>query len=1299
MDRIEAEDPKYIIKYEPTDITSLKDSLEAYVQLIESGEAFQNNYCVAHFEPFNAVVLPFFEDQPLVYDFIFRRVFRDYQKEQTLHGQVLTETLFFACALRFPEMKEDLRLAGERIVAYARMLNDSSEMWLTYEEPFAIEALTLLACVYPEYGYLIAGFLVPYWDDEHMPESLYVLADWARKKGINRDTIKAYAYCDNTAARACVLGYDTYNNIDNAAELGLNFLAHFRNNADDYQYFKEELAKRFQKQPYVQYSNDRDNHVLNPVEVLFLELMRPVYPYDIYSDDFDKDDYLTQTFVTDSAEAEIEQVNKFIEEHLGTSIVILASQHKRSLSKPQKQPEKHSNPFHNWETFVTQELGSDVWRYVTHGLYETELNKINAKPVYSTSRNHSHELYHELAEEVWSEEDFKDNQEDILRPLFKRFLKWDAEGEYKKDGFLLRFLDVLFRLNGYEPFSEEVEELADDLELCSIDDFRKRYSAHWFTELSKSLKQMGSYVDYASREKLHNCYKIINENREEAIDKISDLFNKKSLRSEAGEIRTGKGYGAAELLAFAAYMLWVDKHEEQGDALTDAAEEYLNELLVDKLLLDLYGETNFPKDYLVKQIMGEGEIHLSDAEILRYREEYAEWLRFTKYINDGYIEKDGQRLNSKHSKAEALQILEFFLEYEDEDLSPQQKQIHWLRNFSEETQKLLYAAFVVAQNGNLTASDAAQRLLQLTFALAPVKTAHLLSKSFKKDLYELDSLPRMASMLESFKETGLSEQAYWAYLLSEYGQWRDREEQSYYKVLLQEWSADAHEVSEAGFLRPMHLRQQKALEEGFYLLSNEQQINVLNDANAYFKERSFSKVYNKYLLQLFDRELKERAAVVQAENYFYRRLKGEGYAVEFVEWDKWKHYPEYADEVLNHIQVEKPEKLADEKHAEQLWERKTWSYIVLKKQGKHLVPVWGEDTLWLLQQGFDAESISQAHVKAVIIDDTCPQEYIDELKDYASRSFAYIIRSMVKAYLQNHCSFEEAERFFRYGIDSYFFLDIRTYFDYSYTDILLKVEPTLMKNAFCMLGAIDGKYLKNEYDHKDEAHLNLLMSFGVDNRAIFQMLLQKNDYRFISRLARQINIQDYVLESKIAQQLNLLSCMAHLSRYYPFILSLRNSKSAKLSKHVEMLATKYKMEETREPAYHIVDFGVYQMGGQAGISDDGKRKVVNEPVCTNQTQHIKGEVGMYFGFRFTTSTPDLSPKVLDHQVIVVHPVRHSVTGELISKESSWKQNGYSESNIFLGWYFENEETLLPGTYQMLVCDMGVVLAEKSFVIY
>jgi hypothetical protein len=326
--RLEEFDTKYPIVYTPGDVESMRDALGKYTDLVISGEAFEDDYCVAHFvHSCDKLPLSYFKKHPELMKIIrsehyYSSSMREEEMED-VQSMMTGETLFFICAMMHPELELDVKKACEGIVKYARSKNDSSRMWLTCEYPFGIEPLYITARTYPKYGYLLASFLVPYWDDEHMPEALFELASWTSKVGITEDSIKAFCYCDNSRARENVLGYDTWDGGgEEPVESDFDLVTYFRENNDAYEAFIDQLADRYEETPFLQtYEDDEREYIEKPIVSLVLDMLYVHHPYDVWDDDFDRDEYFLNHFVKGSAEQDIDYIKRRIEEKLKRPIV------------------------------------------------------------------------------------------------------------------------------------------------------------------------------------------------------------------------------------------------------------------------------------------------------------------------------------------------------------------------------------------------------------------------------------------------------------------------------------------------------------------------------------------------------------------------------------------------------------------------------------------------------------------------------------------------------------------------------------------------------------------------------------------------------------------------------------------------------------------------------------------------------------------------------------------------------------------------------------------------------------------
>jgi len=258
------------------------------------------------------------------------------------------------------------------------------------------------------------------------------------------------------------------------------------------------------------------------------------------------------------------------------------------------------------------------------------------------------------------------------------------------------------------------------------------------------------------------------------------------------------------------------------------------------------------------------------------------------------------------------------------------------------------------------------------------------------------------------------------------------------------------------------------------------------------------------------------------------------------------------------------------------------------------------------------------------------------------------------------------------------------------------VDEKIRLSALKVFGMISPEALDLRTDLSMREYCDLLVQYRVDRQAVFKFLMEKKEYSLIRNLALKVDLSRFILKEKIDDQMTVLSALAHLPQYHPFILSLEKAKSKKLQAHVKMLIERYTIKAPEGTPFRVVDYGVYRMGRATDPQGTSTRKTANEPECISRTTRFKGEPGMFFGLRFTAVCPEEAPRVSVHKVTVTHPYRNEA-GMVQEARSSWDQNGYSSSNIFMGWYFEPAEELLTGNYHMAAHDTdGHLLAEMMF---
>ncbi|MDC7221996.1 MAG: DUF3859 domain-containing protein [Spirochaetales bacterium] len=1301
--------PKYIFNYDPNRVDSIREALQQYGEWVLTGEAFEQDYCVVRFNPeIDHAGMEDFKSHPVIYKFLHEKTGRD-KEDVDLKDELLTETLLFAYALKFPELKEDLFNTARDFVTFARALNDSSKMWITCEEPFALEPLLLLAHVYPEYGYLLTSFLIPYWDDEHMGNSLYCITDWIDSIGINKDSLKAFCYCDNGMAREIMLGYNSCYGGGESPGIKSRFdlISYFRESEEHYQLFKDLLVQRYKEMPYMPYTEDSVKWSRqNPIADLVLNLMFVHYPYNTWDDDFDIDEYFTQNFVQKSAEDEILELRNYVEQKLGHPIVD-KNVFKNNKAMLKYDPAKYiaednmpqDDPLSNWKEFIVKgvEEGDAVWNYIATGENKDILTSLPKTNIYSEAEQGYFELIKEF-ENFYSMESLWRWLKSLLQTLYKKLMLWGINKDLQKDTLneiFHRLLDVLFALNGHAPFQEETKEfIIDHIGFISEEEFESRFKSSWFKILMTELEELGNYV---YRENIETFKNLIYSNYDDALIRLpEELFTlDESFDAEDYfENSQIKKYSKADIAVLAVCLLHHNQNHNIDDAITESARNYLNKYGSGLLFYNLLTGTTFPRaDWLMTVKYGNteniGRRLLDDYEKIKEPLDKLE-----QYIYKGHITVNEDPCSALESEEIAIAILDEYLECDRDRISDKQKQYGWFRSIDKSTQKLLYMAHLASGCKGLNCSDASSRILKQAFHYGPVKTSHFLAKTYKPHKYKRDNKENMLTMLGKFKEQGLSAEGYWAYILEELSDNEDSDK-NYFKAIVTEWAKIEQTTLPGDFV---FAGEAYALKKGYRLLPWNVQLEILDFAIHELSISGLTDFKDELFIQSFLRVLKQRTAIEPLPVYFKNRLEKEGSLYQYID-SEWKNYPELVDQMYS-IQLDKPSDIKTTDYDEEFNNLDGEKYIILQKQEDKLTPLSGQKVLWLIQKTFSKTECSRyIPAKVVVIDQSCPGEILDEYSAYAKQDYRSMVIGRTEAFLKDPLSASNAEleNIFRFGTYySPFTERFSNYFDISVKDNLGDLSRPLQGKILRLLGLISPECLEIDMDMKSYEYFDLLLDSKVETRAILKYLLNHRRIYEISLLARKVSLSKYIYQEKLADQMLILDCVADRAEYHPLIMKFEDHKSSKMRNLVKQLKEKYGINSFQNQDFTMVDYGIYNLQETHESKENPGLTSVKEPVCIEQIDEIEAELGMAIGLRFTALDSATVPKVIVHKVKVVHPVKDK-SGQIGRGKTEWTQNGYSHSEIFLGWFFELPEELIPGEYKLSALDMeGEVIIEKLF---
>ena len=423
--KLEEMETKQLLTYTPTDPESMRQALSEYTELIRSGKAFRNSYCTAHFRTNDIKVpLTYFEKEPSLISYLETTSYYFHKGSdcEDLQSATTGEALFFLCTMMYPELEQDVRKACEAIVAFARETNDSSEMWLTCEHPFGIEPLHITAVKYPQYGYLLAAFLIPHWDEEHMGEALHALASWAHRIGINDDTLKAFCYCDNSTARAYMLGFDPWDG-EAPGKSPFDLLTHFRNSPGEYVKFKDILYQRFEASPLISYG-DMDINPDQPLSEIIGQILLVHHDFDPLDEEFDWDEFLVHPFLTTQADEEILALTQEIEIRLGYALTVSLEEEEISFEEGEEEKTEEWSEIRKWRQLITRVFsgGDELWDYVETGKNPSVLDRVEAIDLVEAAQGNECVLAEYFEEECYGVP-LREEIYSILTPLIDELME------------------------------------------------------------------------------------------------------------------------------------------------------------------------------------------------------------------------------------------------------------------------------------------------------------------------------------------------------------------------------------------------------------------------------------------------------------------------------------------------------------------------------------------------------------------------------------------------------------------------------------------------------------------------------------------------------------------------------------------------------------------------------------------------------------------------------------------------------------------------------------------------------------
>ncbi|SFM69892.1 hypothetical protein [Marinobacter zhejiangensis] len=470
------------IPLNPSSTDSIRHALVRYQELLQSGDAFRQEFglmfnveFVAETENGHRRLQPddAGKNQKLL-AFALEITREGTHKEVEADEETyISEPILFARALTYPELTPELLRTAEAMVAFARRRNDSADFWVDDMYVFGLEALFMLAIEHEETAWLLASFLIPYWDTEHEHAHAELMPILVQAGGWTRDLIKAYVYCDNTEVRR------TFNHPGNTPDLA----DYLQQHPEDYDWFCNQLAERLRRQPLLAHPGEAPKGEAFPV-LTFFHTLRARWPVD--ADPYDEGDWIDEVsqlpFLDTTLEGAALAVFETVQQQTSSPLMVVAEAHQED----DECGEPFGNRFENALSFVGNlNNGPDLRRYVLGELTPDQAIELLAriKPYdfdamgrFGTGPDTLYPFIVNLTD--WLEPPFATadviaNFHDYFASLLPS-LRANTEGAERNEN-ALRMLDVFWRALGCPQFPYRLLEKLQEWSLLSEADYRQRY--------------------------------------------------------------------------------------------------------------------------------------------------------------------------------------------------------------------------------------------------------------------------------------------------------------------------------------------------------------------------------------------------------------------------------------------------------------------------------------------------------------------------------------------------------------------------------------------------------------------------------------------------------------------------------------------------------------------------------------------------------------------------------------------------------------------------------------------------------
>ncbi|QZT37927.1 hypothetical protein K5X82_03260 [Halosquirtibacter xylanolyticus] len=427
-----------------------------------------------------------------------------------------SETILFEAAVKYPELKALVVTIAKEIVALSVELNNTSDLWIDEYHTFGLHILFTLALNDNQYIYLIAQYIIPYWDDEHAENSFQQLQYFVGELGYsNPYVLKAIANCYNDNQVHLLAFQEDYE-----AEMETSLLwEHCKANPKDFKLLMKEFIQHIKSTP--PHMNELGG--TTRLGDWYIENLFGFYPGDEKGNTPCGETTFESLFWGFSKEVD-QVMSQFSKKDL-----FFRDRH----NDEEEIMHDYENDIDNQNReFLLKgfDNGEDMLRYVETGANPEVLQTIEPSSLLQFCKRKNLSLYSRV-------EYYGSEFDEMIHLFFETYYNEDAhiEGmQYLVNGEdpsgisqCLRLLDVIFHLNGCRAYNEYViHSVCNEYKMLSHADFDKRYIR--ITDYKSYLQNLVAYInpihaDALPTENLERIYRLYKHSEEPWLRILHDL--------------------------------------------------------------------------------------------------------------------------------------------------------------------------------------------------------------------------------------------------------------------------------------------------------------------------------------------------------------------------------------------------------------------------------------------------------------------------------------------------------------------------------------------------------------------------------------------------------------------------------------------------------------------------------------------------------------------------------------------------------------------------------------------------------